>query len=338
MRRCLFFSAIFLILLTLPFLVSHYVVGIFILIFYYAYLGQCWNVLTGYTGYISLGHGIFLGIGAYTTAYLFLSFGITPWLGMLIGGLIAAAVGLFMGFLGFRFGLRGIYFVLLTIAFAELGRIITLHIKALGSFTGLFIPFKPSFLNFQFRGNIPYYYIAFALMIFSLALVRIIERSRLGRYFIAIREDEDAAEALGVHSFRYKMISLAISGFLTALGGAFYTNYIYYIHPNTVFGIIPSIEIILRPIVGGMGTLFGPVVGSFVLTPLAEFSRTYFAKGGYEGLHLIIYGFLMILVVLFLPQGIISYIEKPLKSLLNGDHRVRRSEAEDASFGDKRPS
>lgn len=315
MKKYLLLGTFFFILLTLPLWASHYIMGVFILIFYYAYLGQCWNILTGYTGYISLGHGVFLGIGAYTTAYLFLTLGITPWLGMCVGGIFAGVIGLLMGYLGFRFGLKGIYFALLTIAFAELGRIITLHTKALGSFSGLFIPFKPSLFNMQFRGSIPYYYIALGLMVFSLLLIKVIESVRLGFYFTAIREDEDAAESLGVNTFRYKLISVGISGFLTALGGAFYVNYIYYIHPNTVFGISPSIEIILRPIVGGMGTLFGPVVGSFVMTPLAELSRVYFAKGGYEGLHLIIYGFLLVLVVLFLPKGLISYLEKMAKFL-----------------------
>jgi branched-chain amino acid transport system permease protein len=320
-RKYLFLSILLLILLILPLLVGHYVLGVFILIFYYAYLGQCWNILTGYTGYISLGHGIFLGIGAYTTAYLFLAYGVTPWFGMLLGGVFAAAVGLFMGYLGFRFGLRGVYFVLLTIAFAELGKLITLHMKVLGSFTGLFIPFSPSFSNLQFRGNLPYYYLALGLMLFSLLVVRVIERSRFGCYFVSIREDEEAAESLGVNAFYCKMISIGISGFLTALGGTFYTNYIYYIHPNSVFGTIPSIEIILRPIVGGMGTLFGPIIGSFVLTPLAELSRTYFAKGGYEGLHLIIYGLVMIFVVLFMPKGIISYVERFLNPILKNSDK-----------------
>lgn len=310
MRRYLFFTFLFFVSLIIPLFVSHYYLSIFVLIFYYAYLGQCWNILTGYTGYISLGHSLFLGIGAYTTTYLFLNFGITPWIGMIIGGGIAAIIGIITGYLGFRFGLKGIYFALLTIAFAELGRIIVSHIKALGSSSGLFIPFKPSFLNFQFRGSLPYYYIALGFVIFSIVLVRCIEKSKLGFYFNAIKEDEEAAESLGVNTFFYKIVSIAISGFLTALGGTFYANYIYYIHPNTVLGITPSIEIILRPIVGGMGTLFGPIIGSFIMTPLAEFSRVYFSKSGYEGLHLIIYGFILIFVVVFMPKGVITYVRK----------------------------
>ena len=310
MRRYLFFTFLFFVSLIIPLFISHYYLGIFILIFYYAYLGQCWNILAGYTGYISLGHGLFLGIGAYTTTYLFLSFGITPWIGMIIGGGIAAIISIMMGYLGFRFGLKGIYFALLTIAFAELGRIIVSHIKALGASSGLFIPFKPSFLNFQFRGSLPYYYIALGFVIFSIILVRCIEKSRLGFYFNAIKEDEDAAESLGVNTFFYKIVSIAISGFFTALGGTFYASYIYYIHPNTVLGMGPSIEIILRPIVGGMGTLFGPLIGSFIMTPLAEVSRVYFSKSGYEGLHLIIYGFILVFVVIFMPKGVIVYVRK----------------------------
>lgn len=304
------FGLFLLVLLFLPLAVTQYTLSIFVLIFYYAYLGQCWNILTGYTGYVSLGHAIFLGIGAYTSAYLSLTFGVSPWLGMVAGGIIAGLVGLFMGYLSFRFGLRGVYFILLTVAFAELGRIVTLHIRPLGSFSGLFIPFKPSFLHFQFIGNVPYYYIALGFMLFSLLIVKLIERSRLGYYFVSIREDEDAAENLGVNTFRYKMIAVGISGFLTALAGTFYTNYLFYINPNSVFGAAPSIEIILRPIIGGAGTLLGPVIGSFVMTPLAEASRTFFAKSGYEGIHLVIYGLLLVLVVLFLPRGVVTYLER----------------------------
>jgi branched-chain amino acid transport system permease protein len=204
----------------------------------------------------------------------------------------------------------------LTIAFAEITRLIVSHVEALGSFTGIFLDFNPSFLNFQFRGNQPYYYISLGFMVVSLAVVRLIETSKVGRFMVAIREDEEAAQALGVNTFKYNMIAIAISAFMTSLAGAFYANYIFYLHPNTLFGMSTSIELILRPIVGGLGTLFGPVIGSFILTPLSEISRAYFAKGGLEGLHLILYGVLAILVVLFMPKGIIVYVKKLLSPLL----------------------
>jgi len=311
-----FFALVLLVLLALPLFLDKYVLGIFVMIFYYAYLGQSWNVLTGYTGHISLGHALFVGIGAYATTYLAQTFGLTPWLGMLAGGVIAVIVALFLGFLGFRFGIRGVYFVILTIAFAEITRLIVSHIEALGSFSGIFLDFRPAFWNFQFRGNVPYYYISLGFMLASLVAVRLLETSRLGRFMVAIREDEDAAQSLGVNTFKYNMIAIAISAFMTAMAGAFYANYIFYLHPNTLFGMGLSIELILRPIVGGLGTLFGPVIGSFILTPLSEISRAYFSKGGLEGLHLILYGILAILVVLFMPQGIIVYVRRALEPIL----------------------
>jgi branched-chain amino acid transport system permease protein len=156
-------------------------------------------------------------------------------------------------------------------------------------------------------------------MVASLVVVRFIEVSRVGRFIVAIREDEEAAQALGVNTFKYNMIAIAISAFMTSLAGAFYANYIFYLHPNSLFGMSMSIELILRPIVGGLGTLFGPIIGSIILTPLSEISRAYFAKGGLEGLHLVLYGILTILVVLFMPKGIIVYVRRLLRPILRPD-------------------
>ncbi len=320
-RFYLFLASVLAVLLLLPLFLDKYVLGIFVMIFYYAYLGQSWNVLTGYTGHISLGHALYIGIGAYTSTYLAQAFGLSPWIGMWVGALVAVVVALFLGYLGFRFGLRGVYFVILTIAFAEITRLVVSHIEALGSFSGIFLDFKPSFSNFQFRGNIPYYYIALGFMIFSVIAVRLIETSKLGRFMVAIREDEDAAQALGVNAFKYNMIAIAISASMTSLAGTFYANYIFYIHPDSLFGMGLSIELILRPIIGGLGTIFGPVIGSFILTPLSEITRAYFAKGGLEGLHLIIYGILAILVVLFMPKGIIVYVKRALNPILKLDEK-----------------
>jgi branched-chain amino acid transport system permease protein len=310
-----------LVLLLLPKFVSSYGLGVFVLIFFYAYLGQSWNILTGYTGMISLGHSLFVGIGAYTTYLLTLTLGLSPWIGMWVGGLAAGLIGLVIGFFGFRFGVKGVYFVLLTIAFAEIGRLIFLHLKIFGSFQGLFITPNFSFVNFQFKENVPYYYIGLGYVIFSLIVVQLIEKSKIGRYMVALREDEDAAESLGVDVFKYKMIAIFISAAMCSLGGAFYMNYLYYLHPGTMMSIAFSIEIILRPIVGGMGTVLGPVIGSFLITPLAELSRSYFAKAGYEGLHLIIYGFLLVAVVLFFPRGVIVYLKKGLRPVLGSGAR-----------------
>jgi len=192
----------------------------------------------------------------------------------------------------------------------------------LGQFQGLFIDFKPGFSNFQFKGNVPYYYISLGFVFFSLVVVRWIEVSRLGRYCVALREDEDAAESLGVSVFKYKMIALGISCFMTALAGTFYANHIFYLHPASVMSMAFSIEIILRPIIGGLGTLFGPLIGSFLITPLAEISRSYFSKAGFEGLHIVIYGVLLVLSVLFFPRGLFTYIKKALSPVLMGTKRL----------------
>jgi len=315
-RLYILLAFLLLILLILPLFLEKYTLGIFIMIFYYAYLGQSWNILTGYTGHISLGHALDIGIGAYTSTYLAITFGLTPWIGMIAGGLVAVAVALFKGFLGFRFGLRGVYFVILTISFAEITRLIVSHIEALGSFSGIFLDFNPSFWNFQFRGNKPYYYISLGMMLASVGVVRVLELSRIGRLMVAIREDEEAAQAVGVNSFKYSMIALSISAFMTALAGTFYANYIFYLHPNSVFGMGLSIELILRPIIGGMGTALGPIVGSFILTPLSEMSRAYFSKGGMEGLHLVLYGVLAIVVVLFMRKGILTYLAAGINKII----------------------
>jgi branched-chain amino acid transport system permease protein len=309
-------------LLILPQFLSSYALGVFILIFFYAYLGQSWNILTGYTGMISLGHSLYVGIGAYVSVYLAMAFGLSPWVGMWIGGISAGLIGLVIGYFGFRFGLKGVYFVLLTIAFAEIGRLIFLHLKAFGSFQGLFITPRFAFANLQFKGNIPYYYIGLGYVLFSLIVVRLIERSKIGRYLVALREDEDAAESLGVDVFKYKMIAIFISAFMTALAGTFYANYLYYLHPGTIMSMAFSIEIILRPIIGGMGTVLGPVIGSFLITPLSELSRSYFSQAGYEGLHLVIYGFLLVAVVLFFPRGVISYVKKLFMPLITRSDRL----------------
>jgi branched-chain amino acid transport system permease protein len=321
-RTYFLLGLIFLILLHLPLFLSNYAVGLFVLIFFYAYLGQCWNIITGFTGDISLGHSLFVGIGAYTSTKLGMLLGISPWIGMFIGALLATLIGLIIGYLGFRFRVKHVYFILLTLAFAELGRIIVLHLRPLGHFMGIFIELKPGFANFQFSDNTPYYYIGLGYVVFSLIVFRGIQVSKLGRYLVALREDEDGAESIGVNSLKCKMIAMGISTFMTALAGTFYANYIFYIHPDSVMSTSLSIEIVLRPIVGGMGTIFGPVVGSFILTPMAEFSRTYFAKANLEGFHILIYGCLLIAAVLFFPKGIVSYLKRGLEYLPNISKRT----------------
>jgi branched-chain amino acid transport system permease protein len=300
------------VLLALPLVVGPRALAVFVVIFLYAYLGQAWNILSGYGGQLSAGHAAFVGVGAYTTTLLALHAGLSPWLGMFAGAALAAGLGAVVGFLGFRFGLRGFYFVLLTVAFAEVCRVAVLNTEAVGGALGLYLTFTGDPWQLQFPDNRGYYYVGLALTVVATAIVAGVERSRLGAYLHAIREDEDAAEALGVDTRRVKLVAMVLSAFLTGLGGAFYASYLFSLQPNTVFGIPLSVDIILRPVVGGSGTLLGPILGSFILSPLAEVSRAYFARTGLIGLHLIVYGLLLIAVVLFLPRGAYPVVARVL--------------------------
>ena len=296
-------AAAVLVLLLLPAVLNSYAVTVFIFIFFYAFLGQAWNIVGGYAGQLSAGHAAFVGIGAYTSAVLSVQAGLTPWIGMLVGGLLSAVLGAVVGYLGFRFGLRGFYFVLLTVAFAEVCRIVALNTDAVGGALGYYITFTGNPWQFQFQDNRVYYYVALGLMLIATGIVAAIERRRFGAYLIAIREDESACEALGVNTFRYKMLAYAASAALTAFGGTFYAYYQFYLQPNTVLNLNHSVDIMIRAIVGGTGTILGPILGSFLLEVLGEFSRTVFA-GGAAGLNVLIYGVLLIVVVLFLPRGV----------------------------------
>ncbi len=296
-----------------PAVFGSYAVTIFTLIFFYGFLGQAWNVVGGYAGQLSAGHAAFVGIGAYTAAVLSVERGVTPWVGMFIGGALAAAAGALIGYLGFRFGLRGFYFVLLTVALAEIFRVLANNIDAIGGAVGFYITFTGNPRQFQFQDSRAYYYIALGLMLGATGVVALVERRRFGMYLAAIREDENACEALGVNTFKYKMLAMILSSFLTGVGGTFYAFYLFSLQPNTVFGIPLSVDIIIRPIVGGAGTLLGPILGSFILSPLAELARLYFSSGGWAGAHLIVYGVLLVGVVLFLPEGAYPFLRARFK-------------------------
>lgn len=225
--------------------------GLFIL--YFAYLGQCWNILGGYAGQPSLGHAAFFGVGAYTAAALHLHAGVSPFLGMWVGAALAAALSLPVGVLSFRFGLRGSYFLLMTLAVAEITRLVVLHLDLLGGFQGLFIPFRQDPLNFQFGSVTPYYYVALTLAVAGSLVVVGLERSRLGRALMAIREDEEAAEALGVDAFRCKLQAFALSAALTALGGTFYAYRIPTCTPTRSWGWSSRWRSFCAPSSGGAG-------------------------------------------------------------------------------------
>ena len=195
-------------------------------------------------------------------------------------------------------------------AFAEVCRILVSNIDAVGGALGLYITFTGNPRQFQFQDQRVYYYLALGFMLLATGVAALIERRRFGMYLSAIREDETACEALGVNTFKYKMLAMLVSSFLTGLGGTFYAFYLFSLQPATVFGIPLSVEIVIRPVIGGSGTLIGPILGSFILTPLAEASRYYFGQSGLHGAHLIVYGTLLMAVVLFLPQGAYPFLRR----------------------------
>ncbi len=307
MRARLAVAAGFAVALAAPYLVrSDFWLGFLITVLLFAAMGMAWNILGGYAGQFSFGHAAFFGTGAYTTAVLHIGFGLNPWLGLVAAALAGGLVALGIGYLSFRYGLRGSYFALITLAFAEVLRIIANWAEFTGSGVGLYVPLKVGFANLQFSGKTGYYYVALGLAVLSLAVGWALENSRLGAQMMAVRENEDAAQALGVDAFACKLKAIVISGALTGLGGAFYTHYYLYIDPAIAYGPGVSVEILLVPIIGGLGTVFGPLLGSAVLHGAGELARR--LMGDAPGLSLIFYGALLVVMVRFLPEGLMGLL------------------------------
>jgi branched-chain amino acid transport system permease protein len=321
-RALILLGGVLAILIGAPFFANDYLLTVLILILYFAYTGQAWNILMGFAGQLSLGHALYVGLGAYATAALYVHFGIGPWIGMPLAILISVACGAIIGFLAFRFGVTGVYFAILTIAFAEFARIGFDHFGWVQGSSGLFLPVANRTTNdiIHLRGApIMFYYVILALTAVAFVLSHGLLRSRVGYFWQAIREDEQAARSLGVPTFRYKMIAIVISAGMTAPAGVFYAFYYNNLFPEQTFFIVRSIEIILGPIIGGVGTLFGPVIGAFLLTGLSEALQNLLASYGFDtpGATRVFYGVCLLLVVLILPNG----VWPPLARLLRLDRR-----------------
>ena len=304
-------------LLALPGIADNYVLSVATLILFFAYTGQAWNVMMGFCGQLSLGHSLYVGVGAYAAAGLFFHYGIGPWAGVWLAIVPCVALGAAIGFLAFRFGISGVYFALLTIAFAEFTRIGFDHLDWTGGPGGLFIKVaqRDQIDLANFRGPpFMYYYAMLFLAAGALLLCFWLLRSRAGYYWQAIRENEEAAQALGINTFRWKMLAVLVSSAMTAVGGVFYAFYYNNLFPEQIFHISRSIEIILGPIIGGIGTLFGPVLGAAVLTLLADGITEALAALGWEipGIKQVFYGVVLLLVVMFLPHGIWPALAKRL--------------------------
>jgi branched-chain amino acid transport system permease protein len=304
-------------LLAAPWLANDYLLTVLIIILYFAYTGQAWNVMMGFAGQLSLGHALYVGLGAYATAALYVHFGIGPWLGLPVAIAIAVAAGAVIGFLAFRFGVGGVYFAILTIAFAEFARIGFDHFRWVGGSSGFFLPVANYTRNdlWNLRGNpTMFYYVMLALTVAAFVLCRVLLRSRVGYYWQAIREDETAARSLGIDTFRYKMYAVVISAGMTAVAGVFFAFYYNNLFPEQVFHISRSIELILGPIIGGIGTLFGPIIGAFLLTGMSELMQELLALLGLDapGAKQVFYGVCLLVVVLALPDGIWPWLARKL--------------------------
>jgi branched-chain amino acid transport system permease protein len=314
-------GVLLIVLLIAPWLVNDYLLTVLIVVLYFAFAGQAWNILMGFAGQLSLGHAIYAGLGGYTAAVLFKHFGIAPWIGFLAGIPLTAACGATIGFLAFRFRVAGVYFAILTIAFAEFARLGFDHFDYVNASAGLFLPVAQYAQNdlWRLRGNpTMFYYVILAAVVVAFVICRALLKSRIGYFWLAIREDEEAARAAGIDSFRYKMAAIMISAVITSFAGVFYAFFYNNLFPEQVFSISRSIEIILGPIIGGIGTLFGPILGAFVLTGLAELLNAAMAAAGVDipGAKQVFYGICLLLVVVALPEGVWPWLARRLG--LNG--------------------
>jgi branched-chain amino acid transport system permease protein len=293
-------------LLISPALLGGYGLSILILILYFAYVGQAWNIMMGFAGQLSLGHALYAGLGGYMAAGLYFHYGIGPWAGVFVGVAAAVAAAVVVGYLGFRFSLAGVYFALLTIAFAEFTRIGFDNWPWTGESGGMFLRVERGVTDVaNLRGGpVLFYYVILALAVGAFVLCRLLLESKLGRYWLAIREDAEAAQAVGVPVLKCKMLAVTISAALTALAGVWNAFYYNNLFPETAFAMGRSIEITLAPIIGGLGTLFGPFVGAVVLTGLGEIFTAVGDKLDIPGIKQIFYGLALLVIVMYRPAGV----------------------------------
>ena len=287
----------------IPFLTDSGVVLNFVMMSLYAcLLAQAWNVLGGFGGQFSFGHALFFGVGAYIQVIAQVQGGWNPWLALPVAMLVSAAVGAFVGALSFRYGLKGSYFALVTLAFAEVFRILALSVSFTGAGVGLMLPLNESLSNMQFTSRAGYVWLVLSLVTLALLVTAWLRHSRFGAYLQAVRDNEDAGLAVGVNTFRIKLVAIVLSGALMGAGGAFYAQVFQYIDPGLAFGPHTSVEALVGAIVGGMGTLWGPVLGALALHVLADVTRN--LLGQLPGINMVIYGIVLIVIVMFLPRGI----------------------------------
>lgn len=290
----------------------------FMMALYAALLAQAWNILGGYGGQLSFGHALFFGVGAYAQALGQLTLGLNPWLTLPFALALGALSGLAVGGLTFRYGLKGSYFALVTLAFAEVFRVLAGSVSFTGAGMGLMVPLQEGMSNMQFGSRKGYIFLLLGFVVLALLVTAWLRHSRFGAYLQAVRDNEDAARAVGVNPLRIKLGSIALSAAFMAAAGAFYVQVFQYIDPGIVFGPTISVEALVGAIVGGLGTLWGPLLGALVLHLLADLTRNLF--GELPGISMVIYGVVLIVIVIFLPRGI-SGVGQPVMRLLGFKER-----------------
>ena len=304
------------VLLLAPYFIeSKFYLDVLTLIFFTAYIGQSWNVLGGYAGQFSFGGVMFFGTGAYASTILLTTFGVPPIIGIFAAIFAGASLGFIVGYMSFRSGLRGSYFALITLAFAELLRVLANSVEFTGGGVGLFLTYAPGLHNLQFDTPVGFYYFSLLLLTISILIALWLERSRFGAQLAAIRENQDAAEALGIDTLRCKIYAIMIMGGMGGAAGTFYAQKYLYLDPPIAYSISLSVEMLLVTIVGGMGTVFGPLIGAFVLHIVNEITRHFIDT---PGLSLIVYGVILVVIISYLPNGLMGLFKSRSKASDDG--------------------
>ncbi len=292
----------------LPLVAGQHLLTAMIVALHAAFMALAWNVAAGYAGQFSLGHSLFFGIGAYASTMLYVRLGLTPWVGMFVGAVLAGVVGVLLALGVYRYNVHGIFFALVTLGAAEVAKGLADNWDFIKGPVGILLTMRHAPADFFFLRREPYYYVALVMLVAMILISLLLERSPLGQYFLAVREDEQAAEASGVNTYRYKTIAIGLSAALTAFAGSFYAQFYLYISPETVFVFEPQLTMMLGTMVGGAGTALGPVIGSVIFSGLGEALRNL----PFENTRQVVigskmfYAVLLIVVLIYLPGGLIT--------------------------------
>jgi branched-chain amino acid transport system permease protein len=320
-RHLVVIAVLAVVMLPLPLLLPGAQQAVAVRVLIFAIMSIGWNVMSGFGGMFSFGHAAFFGLGAYTTAWLLVERNVSPWIGMAVGVVVAALFAVLIGFLALRYRLKGAYFALVTLAFAEMLRLWATNSDFVNRAVGYHVPLLPesSWWYMQFEaGSANYFWIVLFLTVAALVINVLFLRSRVGQFAQAARDDEDASSALGIPVMRYKLLTMALSAGITSVAGAFYVQYYLFIDPDLAFGSAVSIQAILPAVIGGVATIWGPVIGAAVLGPLSDVTATILRNPpaaleflqGRGGLDVVLYGILLIVIILLLPQGIYGAVRE----------------------------